>query len=139
MINRSKAVHSLEPVYDYDGRVRVFGHVLSRIAPLTFFKVFYTPTGWGAAPLETDVGAFFIGISQEELWHGDTWFIIGGPAGPILLPEAEVGQTLAIKDNMVALEDKAFLGPKGFAFVTHKDGRFVQVVLAPREVYDDAL
>lgn len=138
IINRSRDIQSLEPVYDYDGKVRVFGHVLAELKPMSFFKVIHTPRGWGAIPFDEPAGAFYVGVSPDFLDSGFAWFIIGGLVGPFLLPEVEEGQTLAVKDGMLAYEPGPYLSPRGFAFVVKAKDNFANVMLAPREVRDDS-
>lgn len=140
MILLDKALHmrSLEPVYDYDGSVKILCKFSLPLSMGEVVRVALTPFGYVAVPLISAADRFFLGVSIAPFKEGEVGFVqIGGPASAFLGGEYLAGSYLSFDGcNFESRGDEPPYATKHdvLYIVEYQEGDTYKVFLFPREV-----
>lgn len=98
MILLDKAVdyRSLEPVYDYDGSVKLLVKLMLPVHKGEIVRVALTPFGYVAVPLVSAADRFHLGVATQTLIEGTELLMkVGGPVEVSLAGDYTTGAYLS--------------------------------------------
>lgn len=106
IVDKSAEFRSTEPIYDYDGSVKLYVGFTFPVATGELFKVVLSPYGYVAVPLVSAADRFYFGAANQPCYSGEGALIkVGGVADVLLGDEYREGRYLQFDGTGFAERD----------------------------------
>lgn len=137
LVNKAENFRSFEPVYDYDGSVRVLATLTTALSTAEMFRVVFTPEGYKAVPLVGSPARYYLSAAERNIHGGeDTLVKIGGPVQAIIKEELTPGRFIQFDGQqfLESPEEKEYFNFGDSAYVISRDGDSLYTLfLIPKE------
>lgn len=140
IIQRGADSHSLEPLYDFDGSIRVYARTAVGVEESHLYKMVHSPYGWSVLNFDSPSPVFYVVSPVRDGWDGDElWFFIAGKIDNVLLSaEAIDMKTISMDGGHISYSDSPFITRRGFAFIhSVSEEGYASIHLVGREICDD--